>query len=128
MRNGKFGTFVIATLAVALCASGGDGGTGRLRRMVVVGDSVLAGFSSGGFVARGHGGQVDSAPAFVARRARVPLAQPLMSGPGVPPQLSISDANANGVLDPGDVRRTSDSIGFRSKPVRSARNLAIPGE
>src|SRR5262245_10324279 len=128
MRNGKFGTFVIATLAVTLAASGADGATRRLRKMVVVGDSVLAGFSSGGFVARGHGGQVDSAPAFVARRARVSLAQPLMSGPGVPPQLSISDANGNGVLDPDDVRRTSDGIGFRAKPVRSARNLAIPGE
>src|SRR5262245_2014299 len=128
MRNGKFGTLVVFTLGVVLAASGADGATRRLRRMVVVGDSVLAGFSSGGFVARGHGGQVDSAPAFVARRAGVSLAQPLMSGPGVPPQLSISDANGNGVLDPGDVRRSSDSIGFRSKPVRNARNLAVPGE
>jgi lysophospholipase L1-like esterase len=128
MRNGKFGTLWCITLAVVLAAGGADGATRRLRRMVVVGDSVLAGFSSGGFVARGHGGQVDSAPAFVARRAGVFLPQPLMSGPGVPAQLAIVDANGNGVLDPGDVQRTSDNIGFRAKPVRVARNLAIPGE
>jgi hypothetical protein len=35
----------------------------RLRRMVVVGDSLLAGFGSGGLVASGRPGQVDSAPA-----------------------------------------------------------------
>jgi hypothetical protein len=128
MRNGKFGTLWCITLAVVLAAGGADGATRRLRRMVVVGDSVLAGFSSGGFVARGHGGQVDSAPAFVARRAGVFLPQPLMSGPGVPAQLAIVDANGNGVLDPGDVQRASDNIGFRAKPVRVARNLAIPGE
>src|SRR5262249_55683620 len=93
MRNGKLGTCVVVTLALALGASGGEGAPRRLRKMVVVGDRVLGGFSWGGFVGHGHGGQVDSAPAFVARRAGVSLAQPLMRGPGVPPQLSISDAN-----------------------------------
>ena len=96
--------------------------------MVVVGDSLLAGFSSGGFIARGHGGQVDSAPAFVARRAGVSLPQPLMSGPGVPPQLNTVDDNGNGVLDPGEVRRTDSSLGNRARPIRLARNLAVPGE
>jgi lysophospholipase L1-like esterase len=100
----------------------------RLRRLVVVGDSLLAGFSSGGFVARGHAGQVDSAPAFVARRAGVSLPQPLMSSPGVPAQLVIDDANGNGRLDPGEVHRTATSIGFRSQPIRVVRNLAVPGE
>ena len=129
MRNGKFERLCILALAGVLAATGAaDGATRRLRKMVVVGDSVLAGFSSGGFVARGRGGQVDSAPAFVARRAGVSLPQPLMSRPGVPSQLLIDDANGNGVLDPGEVHRTTDAIGFRAKPVRSARNLAIPGE
>jgi len=118
----------ILLLAGMLVATPADAAIRRLRRMVVVGDSVLAGFSSGGFIAHGNGGQVDSAPAFVARRARVALPQPLMSGPGVPPQLVIDDGNGNGVLDPGEVHRTDDSIGFRARPVRVARNLAIPGE
>jgi len=100
----------------------------RLRRIVVVGDSVLAGFSSGGFVAQGHAGQVDSAPAFIARRAHVRLPQPLMSSPGVPPQFDIVDANGNGQLDRGEVRRENSGIGFRAHPDRRARNLAVPGE
>ncbi len=102
--------------------------TPRLRRMVAVGDSVLAGFSSGGLIALGHAGQVDSVPAFVARRAGVRLPQPLMSDPGVPPQFEIVDANGNGLLGPGEVRRTDGSIGTRRRPVREARNLAVPGE
>lgn len=135
MRNGTFEMqndarkrILVLALAGALAGTAAHAATPRLRRMVVVGDSVLAGFSSGGFIARGRGGQVDSAPAFVARRARVSLPQPLMSSPGVPPQLVIDDANDNGVLDPGEVRRTNDTIGFRARPVRVARNLAIPGE
>jgi GDSL-like lipase/acylhydrolase family protein len=100
----------------------------RLRRMVVVGDSLLAGFGSGGLVATGRPGQVDSTPAFIARRAHVPLRQPLMDSPGVPPQLRIVDANRNGTLDPGEVRRTQGGLGFRSDTDHRARNLAVPGE
>src|ERR1041384_3243935 len=77
----------------------------RLRRMVVVGDSILAGFGSGGFVRTGRPGQVDSAPSFIARRAHVKLPQPLMTRPGVPAQLEIVDTNGNGRLDRGEVRR-----------------------
>jgi hypothetical protein len=100
----------------------------RLRRLVAIGDSLFAGFSSGGFVARGRAGQRDSAPAMIARRARVALPQPLMSRPGVPPQLRVVDANANGRLDPGEVRRPLSGLGFRKDPDRTVRNLAVPGE
>jgi lysophospholipase L1-like esterase len=100
----------------------------RFRRMVVVGDSILAGFGSGGFVTAGPVGQTYSAPAYVARRAGVSFPQPLMSKPGVPPPYLIDDVNGNGQLDPGEVRRTTDSIGSRARPIRVARNLAVPGE
>src|SRR5262245_20141449 len=113
---------------VAFAATSAHARDPRMRRLVVVGDSLLAGFSSGGFVSQGHAGQVDSAPAFLARRAGVSLPQPLMSNPGVPSQLAIDDANGNGQLDPGDVRRTTDSIGSRARPIRRVRNLAVPGE
>ncbi len=96
--------------------------------MVVIGDSILAGFGSGGFVGRGRPGQMDSAPAFVAHRAHVNLPLPLMSQPGVPPELMIVDDNGNGRLDRGEVRRTSSSIGFRLDPEQTVRNLAVPGE
>jgi lysophospholipase L1-like esterase len=99
-----------------------------LGRIVVVGDSILAGFASGGLVRRGRMGQRDSAPALIARQAHVSLPQPLMDRPGVPPPQVIVDRNHNGVLDPGEVRRRSNSLGFRSQPGREAHNLAVPGE
>jgi hypothetical protein len=99
-----------------------------LSRMVVVGDSILAGFASGGLVRRGRMGQRDDAPALVARQAGARLAQPLMKPPGFPPPLTIVDKNRNGVLDPGEVKRRNGGIGFRSQPSREAHNLAVPGE
>jgi lysophospholipase L1-like esterase len=99
----------------------------RFRRLVVVGDSLLAGFGSGGFVDHGRPGQVDSAPRFFAQRAHVALPLPRMDAPGVPPELRIVDANGNGQLDPGEVRRPG-GLGFRDDPDTEARNLAVPGE
>jgi lysophospholipase L1-like esterase len=100
----------------------------RLKRLVVVGDSLLAGYGSGGFVERGATGQVWSAPAFIARRAHVALPQPLMDRPGVPPPYRIDDKNGNGVLDPGEIARPDNGIGFRDDPDKKVRNLAVPGE
>jgi lysophospholipase L1-like esterase len=100
----------------------------RMRRLVAVGDSLLAGFGSGGLVARGATGQRNAAAASIARQARVRFSQPLMSQPGVPAPLHIDDRNGNGILDAGDVRRTSDSVGFRKSTSTSVRNLAVPGE
>src|SRR5262245_3141417 len=127
MTKKSMSWFTLA-FAVAFAATSAHARDPRMRRLVVIGDSLLAGFSSGGFVSRGHAGQVDSAPAFLARRAGVSFPQPLMSNPGVPSQLAIDDANGNGQLDPGDVRRTTDSIGSRARPIRRVRNLAVPGE
>jgi lysophospholipase L1-like esterase len=120
----------IAWLVVALMltATPSYAAHARFRRMVVVGDSILAGFGSGGFVANGPVGQIYSAPAYVAHRAGVSFPQPLMSKPGIPAPFVIDDANGNGQLDPGDVRRTTDAIGSRARPIRLARNLAVPGE
>jgi lysophospholipase L1-like esterase len=121
---------VLLVLGVLVAASdvAAQGRTHRLRRLVVVGDSLLAGYSSNGFVRFGRAGQVDSAPARIARQARVRLPQPLMRGPGVPPQLRIADDDRDGALDPGEVRVTSEGIGFRVDPDVQVRNLAVPGE
>ena len=100
----------------------------RLKRLVVVGDSILAGYSSGGLVERGAAGQVWSAPALIARRARVALPQPLMDRPGVPPPYRIQDEDGDRVLDPGEISRRAKGIGFRDDPELKVRNLAVPGE
>lgn len=119
-------------LAVLTVASAADtteaASSARLKRLVVIGDSLLAGYGSGGFVARGATGQVWSAPAFIARRAHTRLPQPLIDRPGVPPPYRIDDADGDGLLDPGEVSRPADGIGFRDDPDVKARNLAVPGE
>jgi len=127
-RNTTRWSVCMVLFTSAMLAADARAGVFRLRRMVVVGDSLLAGFGSGGFVGVGRPGQVDSTPAFIARRAHVRLPLPVIDGPGVPPQLTIVDANGNGRLDPGEVRRTQDGLGFRSDPDKVARNLAVPGE
>src|SRR5437867_6484460 len=127
-RNTTRWSVCMVLFTSAMLAADARAGVFRLRRMVVVGDSRLAGFGSGGFVGVGRPGQVDSAPAFVARRAQVRLPLPFLSAPGVPPPLGIVDANGNGRLDRGEVRRTQDGLGFRAHPGKTARNLAVPGE
>ena len=67
--------------------------TAYTSRIVVLGDSILAGFASGGLVRRGKMGQRDSAPALIARQAHVKIPQPLMTPPGFPPPLVIHDRN-----------------------------------
>jgi hypothetical protein len=124
---------VAAAAAVSLLAappmcSSARAQTADLSRLVVVGDSLLAGFASGGLVRRGRMGQRDSAPALLARQAGVKVPQPLMSKPGFPPPLTIHDRNKNGTLDPGEVRRRIRSVGFRASPKQEVRNLAVPGE
>jgi len=79
-RNGMRHRAVCAVfLASSVLVADAHAGVFRLRRTVVVGDSLLAGFGSGGLVGVGRPGQVDSAPAFVARRAHVRLPLPFMN-------------------------------------------------
>lgn len=101
---------------------------GMLRRTVVVGDSILAGFGDGGLRRNGAMGQRNAAPRLVTRRARAKLPQPLMTSPGFPPPYTIDDRDRDGQLDPGDIVRRSSGIGFRADADVSARNLAVPGE
>lgn len=99
----------------------------RFRRLVAVGDSLFAGFASGGLTAAGQMPQRFAAPAQIARRARTRFPLPLMRGPGVPPPYRIRDDDGDGRLGPGEVRRTA-GIGFRREPRQGVRNLAVPGE
>jgi hypothetical protein len=99
-----------------------------MERLVVVGDSVLAGFASGGLVRHGNPGQGDGAAALLARSAGVRLLQPSIDQPGAPPQLAAVDADRDGWLDPGEVRRDGAGLGTRKNPNRRTWNLSVPGE
>src|SRR6185295_12045608 len=130
MRRRPYNRATLAVAGGALLALVGLGLDGpshaarnaRLRRMVVVGDSVLAGFANGGLIAKGLVGQRDGAAALLARRAGVRLAQPLMSSPGFPSPYRIDDQDQNGQLDAGDVRPGSDVVGFRRDSDVEVRN------
>src|SRR5689334_21951876 len=80
---------LIACAIAAVLGAGGDASANktiavpRLRRMVVIGDSLLAGFSNGGLVARGLCGQRNGASVLIARQGGASLPQPTMSRPGV---------------------------------------------
>jgi lysophospholipase L1-like esterase len=127
-RSRTLSLCLLTGLIVCSNAPHAFGATPRLRRLVVVGDSLLAGFASGGFVKRGRVGQVNSAAVLVARRAQVRLPLPLIDRPGLPAPLVIVDRNRNGRLDTGEVRRSTSRVGFRSNRDTRARNLAVPGE
>jgi hypothetical protein len=115
--------------AGAWCARGQATTVPALRRLVAVGDSQLAGFASGGLQRRSDSGQVHGVAAQLARSAGKRLTLPAIEAPGLPPQLAIVDANGNGHLDAGEVRRpTSGALGERRNPGDVARNLAVPGE
>lgn len=115
---------VIAAAMLALGAGAQAARTPELRRLVVVGDSLMAGFTNGGLTIKS---QKQSPAGFVARRARVRFPLPLMEPPGVPAPYEIVDDDGDGQLDPGEVRRQG-TIGFRDDPDEEPRNLAVPGE
>jgi lysophospholipase L1-like esterase len=92
-----------------------------LRRMVVVGDSIAAGFQSFSLL---DSQQVFSAPALIADRARVPLELPLVPFPGVPNVLTLVSPGPPPIVQPipGPPPATP-----RVNPTVQATNLAVPG-
>jgi lysophospholipase L1-like esterase len=94
-----------------------------LSRLVVVGDSLSAGFQNfslfDGDSVPGlpPGGQKRGYAALVAQQAGVSMVSPLMSFPGIPPALTLSA---------GQIVRAA-GIGSRENPGIQAYNLSVPG-
>ena len=53
------------------------------ERLAVVGDSMLAGFASGGLVRRGNPGQADGLASLLARAAKARLRLPAIDAPAL---------------------------------------------
>jgi hypothetical protein len=66
----------------------------NLDRPAVVGDSLMAGYREGGLADRY---QEVSIPAVIAKQAGVPLPQPLIAWPGMPPVLGASGVSTGRV-------------------------------
>lgn len=90
-----------------------------LSRLVVVGDSLSAGFQNGSLL---ETQQPHGYASVVARQAGVPLPLPLIAAPGIPNVLQLVSAGPPPVI----VRATGTSTG-RTNPGVQAMNLAVPG-
>ena len=123
------GVVVCATvLLVAAIARADDNDAdnrgARLRRLVVVGDSLSAGFQnfssfdSDSVPGAPAGGQKHGFAALIAQQAGVNLNLPLISLPGIPPVLTISST--------GQITRGS-GIGAREDPTTQTLDLSVPG-
>lgn len=120
----RFRPLAVLALALGLLVSGAfaparaqDTGSADFSRFVAVGDSLGAGFLSGGLV---RGAQDDSVPALVALQAtgRV-IQQPLVSEPGIPALLQLQNLSPLVVAPlPG--------LGSLVQP-RPYDNLSVPG-
>ena len=118
---------LISTLLLGFAFSGlpapvGAHGAGvDLSRLVVVGDSLSAGYQNGSLL---DCQQVNGYAAVVARQADVPLPLPLIAAPGIPNVLTLVDPGPPPVL--GVLMPDVSSPG-RVDPTVQAMNLAVPG-
>ncbi len=106
---------LISLLALA-CAAGQ--GAQPFSRIVVVGDSLSAGFQNFSLFDSSFGGQSKGYSALVAKQAGATLVQPLISYPGIPPALSVNSM--------GQITRAT-TFGAREHPEQQAYNLSVPG-
>lgn len=90
-----------------------------LSRLVIVGDSLLAGYQNGSLMASQ---QTNGIAALIARQAKIDLALPTIAEPGFPSVLTLVDAGPPPVIQPA----TGTSTG-RVDMLAQTRNLAVPG-
>jgi phospholipase/lecithinase/hemolysin len=90
-----------------------------LSRLVVVGDSLSAGFQNGSLI---ESAQVNGYAALVARQAGVPLPLPLIASPGIPNVLTLVSPGPPPVIAPAP----GVSAG-RVDPFLQPFDLAVPG-
>ena len=114
----QFRLLILSLLLAAALPAWADR-TADLSRLVVVGDSLSAGFQNGSLL---DSQQPHGYAALIARQARTPLALPLIAPPGFPPVLKLIDPGPPPVIEPA----TGSSTG-RDDPTVQATNLAVPG-
>lgn len=111
----RLGVFVIASI-VAFGASPRQDKS-ALSHLVVIGDSLSAGFQNFSLFTNANGGQTFGFANVVARQAGVTLTLPTISYPGIPPALTRSG---------GQIVREA-GLGSRTNPETQATNLSVPG-
>jgi lysophospholipase L1-like esterase len=110
---------LVLAFSVVPAPAGAHGAGVDLSRLVVVGDSLSAGYQNGSLL---DSQQVNGYAAVVARQADVPLPLPLIAAPGIPNVLTLVDPGPPPVL--GQMPGVSTG---RVDPTVQAMNLAVPG-
>jgi lysophospholipase L1-like esterase len=109
-----------------------------LGKLVVVGDSLAAGFqnfslydsnsgSAPGINAAPPGGQTYGFAALIAKQADTTLNLPLISEPGIPPVLSLETSGGQIVQPPTVTRGTTAGARDPQTLTVQTRDLAVPG-
>ena len=116
MRKSSYLVICLATTLPLLAFGPKQKGPHSLDTLVVVGDSLSAGFQNFSLYTTTNGGQTFGFAAVVAQQAGVALTLPTISYPGIPPALTLS---AGGI-----VRQAG--LGSRTNPAQ-ATDLSVPG-
>ena len=120
MKRGRLLLGVLGVLAIVgatgLTALGEEIG---FSRMVVVGDSLSAGYQSGGLM---EASQLAGYAFLIANQAGAPLQLPLIGEPGVPNVLELVSWGPPPIIAP-----MAGSSPGRLDPFLQATNLAVPG-
>jgi lysophospholipase L1-like esterase len=113
--------FALAAALCALPALAAAQAQPNFATYVSIGDSLAAGFESGGLV---NNHQVNSVPALLARQGAAPDFQlPLVSPPGIPAELTLVSL----VPAPTIVRKPGQGAPLNLALPRPYNNLAVPG-
>jgi GDSL-like lipase/acylhydrolase family protein len=120
MRNNTLSRIAVLLVSLLLALPAWAGRErADLSRLVVVGDSLSAGFQNGSLL---ETQQPHGYASLVAQQARVDLALPLIAAPGIPNVLRLVSAGPPPVI----VRAPGTSPG-RTNPGVQPFNLAVPG-
>lgn len=114
----------LSTLVVSIAASPATAqrGSADFTRYVALGDSFGAGYTNGSLVAT-H--QQFSYPAVIARQAGAPdFQQPLISEPGIPPELRLMSLVPSPVIAP---KASTNGAPINLNLPRPYNNLSVPG-
>ncbi len=119
----RMALMALAVLLLALPLQAAvDTGTADFSRYVALGDSLTAGYASGGLVMTYQQG---SYPALLAQQAGVTdFELPLVSEPGIPALLTLQHLVPSPVLEPAS---ESTGMPINAELARPYNNLAVPG-
>jgi GDSL-like Lipase/Acylhydrolase len=110
-------SIAVSVQALACLSFAGDH-RADFSRVVVVGDSLLAGFRNGSLIASE---QINGISAYLSRQAQFSLVQPLIAEPGIPNKLELLS------VSPLNIARAPGVSTGRLDPSTQVNNLAVPG-